>query len=101
MSDPLVTKGEVAKALSLCVDPELNADIVSIGLIYGIGITDQKNVKVTLTMTSPMCPVISLILADVQLRLESIPNVGKVEVELVWNPMWSPELMSDDLKYRN
>jgi metal-sulfur cluster biosynthetic enzyme len=47
-----------------------------------------------------MCPVTSIILADAQLRLESIPGIGKVEMELVWDPLWNPEMMSDELKYR-
>jgi metal-sulfur cluster biosynthetic enzyme len=85
--------------LSQCVDPEMGADIVSLGLVYGINIVDGT-VKVTLTMTSPMCPVISVILADAQLRLESIPGVKKVDLELVWEPLWNPEMMADDLKYR-
>ena len=96
----MVTKKEVVEALSQCKDPELDADIVNLGLIYGINVAEPGGVKITLTMTSAMCPVISLILADAQLRLESIPNVGKVELELVWDPMWSPEMMSDEIKYR-
>lgn len=90
---------DVTTVLSQCVDPEMGADIVDLGLIYGINIANNNDIKVTLTMTSPMCPVISIILADVQLRLESIPNVGKIDIELVWDPLWSPEMMSDDLKY--
>ena len=86
--------------LSQCVDPEMGSDIVSLGLIYGVKV-DGSTVKVTLTMTSPMCPVISIILADAQLRLESIPGVQKVDLELVWEPLWNPEMMNDDLKYRN
>lgn len=89
---------DAVKVLSQCVDPEMGSDIVNLGLIYGIRIEDSS-VKVTLTMTSPMCPVISIILADVQLRLESIPGVAKVDIELVWDPLWNPEMMSDDLKY--
>lgn len=96
----MVTVKEVETALMQCKDPELDADIVNIGLIYGIKI-DQNNLKITLTMTSPMCPVTGIILADVQLRLESIQGVGKIDVDLVWDPQWSPEMMSDDLKYRN
>ncbi|MCL5679733.1 MAG: metal-sulfur cluster assembly factor [Candidatus Marsarchaeota archaeon] len=96
----MVAVKEVIEALSQCKDPELDADIVNLGLIYGINVSDGKDVKVTLTMTSAMCPVTSLILADAQLRLESIANVGKVELELVWDPMWSPDMMSDEIKYR-
>lgn len=96
----MVTLKEVIQALSECKDPELDANIVDIGLIYGIGIKDGRDVRVTLTMTSPMCPVTSIILADAQLRLESVPNMGKVDMELVWDPLWNPDMMSDELKYR-
>ena len=95
----MVSKSDVVEALRQCKDPELDADIVNLGLIYGINITGNE-VKVTLTMTSAMCPVTSLILADAQLRLEALSGVSKVELELVWDPMWSPEMMSDELKYR-
>ncbi len=97
----MLTKKDVVEVLMGCKDPELDADIVNLGLIYGISVSDGKDVKVTLTMTSAMCPVTSLILADAQLRLEGLPGVGKVELDLVWDPMWSPDMMSDELKYRN
>jgi metal-sulfur cluster biosynthetic enzyme len=90
---------EAVKMLTQCVDPEMGSDIVNLGLIYGIKIDNEKDIKVILTMTSPMCPVISIILADVQLRLQSLPDVGNVDIELVWDPLWNPEMMSDDLKY--
>ncbi len=94
-----IKRDDAVHLLSQVVDPEMGADIVNLGLIYNIDIKPNNDVNVILTMTSPMCPVISIILADVQLRLQSIPNVGKVDLELVWEPMWSPEMMSDDLKY--
>jgi metal-sulfur cluster biosynthetic enzyme len=96
----MVTVQEVVTALKRCVDPELNSDIVTLGLIYGISISPQNEVKVTLTMTSPMCPVTSIILADVTLRLEAVPGASKADVDLVWDPAWSPEMMADELKYR-
>ncbi len=97
----MATVGEIAKALMQCKDPELDANIVDIGLIYGIQVIDNKNVRLTMTMTSPMCPVTSIILADAQLRVEAIPGIEKVDIELVWDPMWNPEMMSDELKYRS
>ena len=96
----MVTIKDIIQALSECKDPELDANIVDIGLIYGISIKDGDNVRVTLTMTSPMCPVTSIILADAQLRIESLPSIGKVELELVWDPLWNPDMMSDELKYK-
>jgi len=95
----MVTVQEVLGVLHQCLDPELGANIVDIGLIYGIKINEGKDIKLTLTMTSPMCPVTSIIMADAQLRIEAIQGVGKVEIDLVWDPLWSPEMMSDELKY--
>ncbi|MGC8669829.1 MAG: metal-sulfur cluster assembly factor [Candidatus Micrarchaeia archaeon] len=89
---------DVVEALRNCVDPELGANIVDIGLIYGIEINEGKDIKVRITMTSAMCPVTSIILADVQLRLKALPGVDNVDIELVWDPMWNPEMMSDELK---
>lgn len=97
----MVKVNEVINALQQCLDPELGANIVDIGLIYGVKIANENDVKLTLTMTSPMCPVTSIIMADAQLRLEAINGIGKVELELVWDPLWNPEMMSEELKYTN
>ncbi|MGC8571911.1 MAG: metal-sulfur cluster assembly factor [Candidatus Micrarchaeia archaeon] len=96
-----ITIKEVLDALSKCRDPELGFNVVDMGLIYNIRIDDNNNIDVMMTMTSPMCPVTSIILADVQLRLQAIPGVGKVNIDLVWEPMWTPEMMSDNIKYNN
>ncbi len=100
MLDMMIAKSDVVKALMQCQDPEMGADIVNLGLIYNISVAENSDVKITLTMTSPMCPVISIILADAQLRVGAVNGVGKVDLELVWDPLWNPEMMSDDLKYR-
>ncbi len=93
-----ITVDEVVVALKGCVDPEIGLNIVDLGLIQGINIDEAGNVKVKLTMTSPMCPVTSVILADVQLRLEHMHDVGSVDVDLVWDPAWSPEMISDEAR---
>ena len=95
----MVAVKDVVDVLHQCLDPELGANIVDIGLIYNVKVADAKDVKLTLTMTSPMCPVTSIIMADAQLRIEAIQGVGKVELELVWDPLWSPDMMSDELRY--
>jgi metal-sulfur cluster biosynthetic enzyme len=95
----MVAVKDVIGVLCQCLDPELGANIVDIGLIYGVRVKEGKDVKLTLTMTSPMCPVTSIIMADAQLRIEAIQGVGKVELELVWDPLWSPDMMSEELKY--
>ncbi|MFP3278325.1 MAG: metal-sulfur cluster assembly factor [Candidatus Micrarchaeota archaeon] len=95
-----ITIKEVVDKLKECVDPEVGVNIVDLGLIYGIQIDENNNIKLKMTMTSPMCPVASIILADAQLRLENIPDVGKVEIELVWEPLWSPDMISQDVKQK-
>jgi len=90
---------DIIDALSKCIDPELGFNVIDMGLIYNIKIKENNDVEIEMTMTSPMCPVTSIILADVQLRIQAIPNIGKVDINLVWEPMWSPEMMSDNIKY--
>ena len=93
-----ITTEDVVMALKGCVDPEIGLNIVDLGLIQGINIDEAGNVKVKLTMTSPMCPVTSVILADVQLRLEHMHDVGTVDVDLVWDPAWTPEMISEEAR---
>jgi len=93
-----ITISDVVNALKKCVDPELGINIVDIGLIYGIDISENNDITVKMTMTSPMCPVTTVILADVQLRLEELEGVGKVSIDLVWDPMWSPDMMNKDTR---
>ena len=95
-----ITIKEVIDKLKECTDPEIGINIVDLGLIYGIHIDENNNIKLKMTMTSPMCPVTSIILADAQLRLENIPDVGKIEIELVWEPLWSPDMISQDVKQK-
>jgi len=95
-----VTIKEVIDKLKECADPEVGINIVDLGLIYGVQIDENNNIKLKMTMTSPMCPVTSIILADAQLRLESIPDIGKVEIELVWEPLWSPDMISQEVKQK-
>ncbi len=95
---PKIAVSEVITALKGCVDPEIGLNIVDLGLIQGIEIDESNNMKIKLTMTSPMCPVTSVILADVQLRLEHIPGAGNVDVDLVWDPAWTPEMISEEAR---
>ncbi len=93
-----IKKEDVVRELKKCTDPEIGINLVDLGLIYNIEIDDKNNVTVTMTMTSPMCPVTSIILADVQLRLEKIEGVGQIKINLVWDPMWSPDMISQEAK---
>ncbi len=94
----MVTTYDIINALRKTVDPEIGLNIVDMGLIYGIAINNEKDIDIKITMTSPMCPVTSIILADVQLRTESIVGVGKVNIDLVWDPAWSPEMITEEAR---
>lgn len=89
---------DIINALKNTVDPEIGLNIVDLGLIYGINISNSKDIDIKITMTSPMCPVTSIILADVQLRAENIQGVGTVNIDLVWDPAWSPEMITEEAR---
>ena len=95
---PDVKIADIITALKNTVDPEIGINIVDLGLLYGLKVKENNDVDVKLTMTSPMCPVTSIILADVELRIEHIQGVGKVNIDIVWEPAWSPEMISEEYR---
>ena len=92
------TKEEVVDALRGVEDPELGTDIVELGLLYDVEVEGPK-VKVIHTLTSMGCPVGPMIQENIDQIARAIPDVEDVEVELTWDPPWSPEKMSDDAKF--
>jgi FeS assembly SUF system protein len=87
----------VIDALKAIFDPEIPVNIYDLGLIYGVDI-DESHVKVTMTLTTPHCPVAESMPAEVELRVGAVPGVGSAEVALVWDPPWDPQKMSDEAK---
>ena len=85
-----VTEKDVRKALRTVKDPELGLDLVVLGLVYDIEI-DDADVKATISLTSPMCPVAGQILDDARGAIAAIEGVGKAEVELTFDPPWTPD----------
>ncbi len=85
-----VTEKDVRTALKAVKDPELGLDLVVLGLIYDIAIEDAE-VKATISLTSPFCPVAGQIVEDVKTAIEGVDGVGDVEVELTFDPPWTPE----------
>jgi metal-sulfur cluster biosynthetic enzyme len=92
------TKDDVVEALRAVEDPELGMDIVELGLLYDVEV-DGPKVKVIHTLTSMGCPVGPMIQENVDQIVRAMPEVEDVEVELTWDPPWSPEKMSDDAKF--
>ena len=79
-------------------DLELGMNIVDLGLVYGIDIDEDKNVVVTMTLTTPGCPMHDSISTGVQNRVRYIEGIEDVEVKIVWEPQWDPSKMSDHAK---
>ncbi|MCA1748115.1 MAG: SUF system Fe-S cluster assembly protein [Parasphingopyxis sp.] len=95
-SDDLQTA--VEDALKEIYDPEIPVNIYDLGLIYGVEITPNKEAIVTMTLTTPHCPVAESMPGEVELRVGAVPGVGHAEVNLVWDPPWSPDKMTDEAR---
>lgn len=94
MSDtPPLDRAYVLDALHEVIDPELGYNIVDLGLIYSLEVNDGV-VKITMTMTTPGCPAQDYIMSGVYERSRSLPGVTNVDIDLVWEPRWSPKQMS-------
>lgn len=95
-SEPLMstpTPETVRKALRSVKDPELNLNIIDIGLVYDVDVTEEGKATIRMTLTSPGCPAGTEILDDVKRVVADLEGVREVEVELVWDPYWTPEKM--------
>lgn len=88
----------VVDALKEIYDPEIPVNIYDLGLIYGVDVDDECDATVTMTLTTPHCPVAETMPGEVELRAASVPGIRDAEVELVWDPPWSPEKMSDEAR---
>jgi FeS assembly SUF system protein len=100
-TDPHGVGGDLYEAIIASLkeifDPEIPVNIYDLGLIYGVEINDG-HVVVNMTLTTPHCPVAESMPAEVELRVGAVPGVGDVEVNLVWDPPWSPATMSDEAR---
>jgi FeS assembly SUF system protein len=89
---------EIVAALKTVFDPEIPADIYELGLIYKVDIKDDRTVDVVMTLTTPNCPAAGELPQMVENAVASVPGVGPVNVNLVWEPAWSPDRMSDEAR---
>ncbi|MDP6508761.1 MAG: iron-sulfur cluster assembly protein [Chloroflexota bacterium] len=94
----MTTKDDVIAALETVVDPELNLDIWNLGLIYNVEV-DESTVNIDLTLTTPMCPVGPMIVSNTKEAVEKVDGVELANIEMVWDPPWDMEMMSEDLRF--
>jgi len=92
-----VTEEQVMEALKECYDPHMPVSVVDLGLIYAVKIEDDK-VQVDMTLTAPGCPMAGFIAQEVQFRLEKIEGVKGVKVNVVFDPPWTPDRISEEGK---
>ncbi|MCB0262430.1 MAG: DUF59 domain-containing protein [Calditrichaeota bacterium] len=88
-------KSSIVEVLKTCYDPEIPVDIYELGLIYDIFVDEENKAFVKMTLTSPMCPVAGTLPGEVESKIRSIPEVSEAVVELVWDPPWNMEMMTE------
>lgn len=89
---------EVIEALKEIYDPEIPVNIYDLGLIYNVEVTGEGHAAITMTLTTPHCPVAESMPGEVELRVGSVPGIAVADVNLVWDPPWDPQKMSDEAK---
>ena len=87
---------KIVVMLRTVYDPEIPVNIYDLGLIYNVDIDNAKNVTIEMTFTSPACPAADFILMDVQMKVESVPEVNRVDLDLTFDPPWDQSMMSEE-----
>ncbi|MEK6813763.1 MAG: metal-sulfur cluster assembly factor [Nitrospirota bacterium] len=93
----MATVDEVRNALRQVIDPEIGHNLVDLGLIYGIDVEDDR-VGVTMTFSTPGCPMHDVLVTGVERVVRALPGVSKVDVRVVWDPPWHPGMMADSVR---
>jgi FeS assembly SUF system protein len=100
MEQPQVAslEGQVIDVLKTCYDPEIPVDIYELGLIYKTEVSPEGDVVIDMTLTSPMCPAAGSLPPEVERKISGLPGVRSVKVNVVWEPVWTPEKMTEAAK---
>lgn len=92
-----LSRDDVIAVLKKCYDPEIPINIYDLGLVYNIDV-GEGTIVIRMTLTAPGCPASGYISMDVKRKLESLPGVKEANVQIVWDPPWTPEMMSENAK---
>jgi len=92
-------RDKVIGVLKTCYDPEIPVNIYELGLIYDVELDDKNNVEIKMTLTSPACPVAGTLPGEVEAKVKTLEEIEESRVELVWEPQWNPDMMSDIARY--
>ena len=96
--EKLKIEENVVRMLKTVFDPEIPVDIYNLGLIYGIDLDDDGNLKIEMTLTAPNCPAADFIVDDARIKLESIEGVKSVDIRIVFEPEWNKDMMTEEAK---
>ena len=89
---------DVVAVLKTVYDPEIPVDIYELGLVYNVDVREDRSVEVRMTLTTPMCPVAEILPAEVESKVASVEGVKSAAIDLVWEPPWTPGMMSEAAK---
>ena len=98
MVDRFKLEAEVIECLKSCYDPEIPVNVYDLGLIYDLVISTSGEINIKMTLTSPNCPAIKTLPDEIKTKIQNIESVKKVNLELVWEPPFSMEMLSDEAK---
>ncbi|MBQ7388436.1 MAG: DUF59 domain-containing protein [Paludibacteraceae bacterium] len=98
MNDVLTLENKIVEMLRTVFDPEIPVNVYDLGLIYKVEIGDQNAVNIDMTLTAPNCPAADFIVEDVKQKIASIDGIGEVTINLVFEPEWDKEMMSEEAK---
>jgi len=98
LSETPVTEEQVVEVLRTCFDPEIPVNIYELGLIYEVKVDPSNEVYVKMTLTSPHCPAAASLPAEVESKVRTIPGVKNATIDVVWDPVWNPSMMSEAAK---
>lgn len=85
---------DIIKKLKKVIDPELNVNIVDLGLIYSVDLDKENCVKITMTLTTPHCPLSDFFISEIEIKLSELDFISEVNVDIVWDPPWNINMMS-------
>ena len=91
----MTLKDRIIDAIKTIYDPEIPVNIWEVGLVYEVNVDDDGNVRIVMTLTSPMCPVAESLPPEVEEKTAAVEGVASSKVEVVWDPPWSPDMMSE------
>ncbi len=98
VEDPEVIRKKVIDGLQTVFDPEIPVNVYELGLIYGVTVAEGGATHIRMTLTSPMCPVAEELPSEIEFKVRGVAGVTSVQLDLVWDPPWTPDMMSEAAK---